>query len=234
MTEIPRGTQFVGQADARRVQPEVPKKAEFTPSPEQQQIADAMKESGDKLMNDVVEAKEAAGEKLQGLHGKELREAGKKQMVKGITETLKSELRWGIPLAILSGVGGASLGSVLALHEGGQVRQVALVAAGGAALGGIMGGVMGTGIGYEAAGLRYNKKVATTPEMSRVKFSDYVISHAGNAGLSVLLGILAFRFPRLTIPAVAAVGVSMEVFNPTTVRGLRDFIKGGSEMKKGM
>ncbi|MEK7533292.1 MAG: hypothetical protein AAB542_02550, partial [Patescibacteria group bacterium] len=73
MSEIPKGTQFVGQADARNLRAaEAAKPVDVKLSPEQTAVADVMKQSGQVLEEKIVDASEKAGEQLKKLQGKAL------------------------------------------------------------------------------------------------------------------------------------------------------------------
>ncbi len=219
-----KSPQFVGTADASKVRDEALKKADVKLSPEQQKVSDVMTESGEKLVDNVVDAREAAGQKLQGLHGKELVEAGKKQMIRGIVDTVKTQAKWAIPLAIIMGGIGVGRGR----HKG---RDVALFFGG---VGAAAGAGLGYGIGYEVAPLRFNKQIKGNLEMSKVGVSDYIISHTASFGINALMTFATMRFPRLWAVASATGIIATDALNPITVRGLRDVIKGSREMKKGM
>ncbi len=251
MSEIPKGNpQFVGQADASKLQAEAPIKAEFTISPEQQKVADVMKESGDKLADSVIEARARAAGKLQSLRGKELVDAGLKQMGRGAWETFKSELKWGIPMYILGTVGGATAGYAgvrgLRTEEGRQslanslsslsdepvplmsaeeARSAQQFATGlGATIGGTIGKDVGVLLGYETAGLKYNKKIAVKENLPSTKFVDWVVGNAANVGIRTLLkGRFGF---------VGQLVVN-EVTNPITIGGLRNVATGMWQMRKG-
>ena len=86
MTEIPKSnTQFVGQADARNNAPkETQKSNEFSISPEQKLVAEAIHNGADTASKQLTVARAEAGKKLQGLHGKELVVAGLKKVGLGL------------------------------------------------------------------------------------------------------------------------------------------------------
>lgn len=250
MSEIPKGTQFVGQADASKLKQEAPVKGEFTISPEQQKVADVMKESGDKLADSVIEARARAAGKLQSLRGKELVDAGLKQMGRGAWETFKSELKWGIPMYILGAAGGAVTGYAstreFGTEQGRQAvadrlssisdrpvnpptaeqgRSVQQFTTGlGATIGADIGKDVGVFLGYETAGLKYNKKIAVKENMPSTKFVDWVVGNAANVGIRTLLkGRFGF---------VGQLVVN-EVTNPITIGGLRNVATGMWQMRKG-
>lgn len=250
MSEIPKGTQFVGQADASKLHQEAPVKSEFTISPEQQQVADALKEGGNKLADSVIEARARAAGKLQSLRGKELVDAGLRQMGRGAWETFRSELKWGIPMYILGTVGGAAAGyaSVHGLSTESGRQDIAdrlsefadqpvnppsaesaratqqFVTGLGATIGAGAGRDVGVFLGYETAGIKYNKKIAVKENLPSTKFVDWVVGNAANVGLQTLLkGRFGF---------VGQLVVN-EVTNPITVGGLRNVATGLWQMRKG-
>ncbi len=221
MSEIPKGTQFVGQADARNLRmAEVITPVDVKLSPEQQQVADVMKVSGEILEKKIIDARENAGQKLQGLHGQELVDAGKKQMVRGVIETLKSEAKGLLAGGVLGGL-------IRGAHWGLADRSVD-----SAYVGGIMGGVQGAGvgaiIGYEAAGLTYNRRLVKTKEMPPTRWQDWVLSHAANYGITFLIP----KIPNLQVAFASAI-IIPQVVNPITVGGLRNVMTGIWQMRKG-
>lgn len=223
MSEIPKGTQFIGQADARKLHTERVKPAETKLSPEQQKVAEVMKESGEVLEKKVVDAREEAGKKLQGLHGKELVDAGKKQMVRGLLDTVKAQVKW----AIGGGIIGATLGAAGSRVSGGDMHDAA----------GLLGATWASGsaaIGGEvSAPLAYNKKVAGSQELTKVGWSDWLISVGARFAIGTPITLLTMRYLPL-----AAVQLESHVFqailNPITVRGLRNVMTGLRELKKGV
>lgn len=248
-----RSPQFVGSADATR---EAPRSAEFTLTPEQKQVVEVMQQGGEKLENTILDAREAAGKKLQGLHGKELVDAGLKQMGHGAWETFKSQLKWGIGGGIAGAVGGAMAGR----FTGGRFQEMAqkssvtgpiLDAAdydglfkadlgaeddmasfftwGGAAVGGGLGVPLGVVVGWETAGLKYNKKVAPKKDLPPAKWYDWVISNAGIYGANQVL-----RGRNLGNVGGMMWNAFVELFNPISVGGIRNVAKGLWEMRKGV
>lgn len=235
MSEIPKGNpQFVGQADASKLHQEAPVKGEFTISPEQQKVADVMKESGQVLEEKIVDASAKAGERLKKLQGKELVDAGLKQMGHGVWETVKRQVVWGLGAGILGGVVGEAAG-----ERGRSVnnRILDMIASGtsdrafetsNAAVGSAVGIMMGNIIGTETAGLAYNKKVAPKKNLPPTKWYDWAISNVGMLGT-----ILLTRGREMSRVGAVAQGIFLEVFNPITVGGMRNVATGLWEMRKG-
>ncbi len=81
MSEIPKGTQFFGQADATR---ETGKPTENNLTFEQRQVVEVMQRSGVKFTKKMVRESEKARAKLERLHGKELVVAGMKKIGLGL------------------------------------------------------------------------------------------------------------------------------------------------------
>lgn len=251
MSEIPKGNpQFVGQADARNLRAaEAAKPVDVKLSPEQQQLADVMKQSGETLETKVVDARDKAAIQLKELHGKELVDAGLKQMGKGVWETFKSQLKWAVPSAILgSMIGGAAaelgtrkLNSLsgredvvsrlsmvfdeyippMSASDGQEVR--AFVTGLGFTGGAYLGGKAGAFVGYETAGLKYNKKIASKENLPPTMWYDWVAGNVGSIGLRRLL--------RGKVGLVGTLVID-EVINPITVGGLRNVAKGMWEMRQ--
>lgn len=200
MTEVSKTPQFVGSADATR---EAGNPAEFTLSPEQQAIADVLKQQGEMLEKTIVDARQKAGEKLKELKGKELVKAGLKQMGIGVLETMKAQIKWGFAGGMLGSVLGGHLGILsgwivgniphgdiqgtlgvlrekfnnsLWLPEDNQTFGALLGGAGGGALGALIGLGSGIQIGYETSGVAYNK-LAEVKGMPPAKWYDWALSH---------------------------------------------------------
>lgn len=212
MSEHP---QFFGSSEA-------PKPKEFVLSPEQQQVADTMKQSGEKLEKTVVDARERAGEKLQELRGKELVDAGMRQMGHGVLETIKSQLI-GMPFfGLLGGVAGGFFGSELSSAAsnidsilGGDVMPSYSTEKGSTVLniaGAIAGGYAGVGtgaiMGFEMAAIDYNKKVAPKENLPKVKFIEWIASNVGVIAIRSVIRNNTTRF------------ILSEAFNPISVSGL--------------
>lgn len=228
MSEIPKGSQLVGSADARTMKTsEAPKKTEVTPTPEQQQVVDTMKNSGEVLENNVLDAREKAAGQLKQLHGKELVDAGLKQMGHGVWETFKSELKWGISGAIVGSVAGAAGGYAIGRREEDGDVGIILGMMGGS-LGGNYGRKAGQMVGFETAGLHYNKKIATKQNLPTTKWYDWVVSNAGVIGTWRIL-----KGKHIGAKGRAAESAFDMVFNPITVGGLRNVATGLWQMKKG-
>lgn len=251
MTEIPKGTQFVGQADARNPRVvEATKPVDVKLSPEQTAVADVMKQSGEVLENNVLDARDKAATQLKELHGKELRDAGLKQMGRGVWETFKSELKWGIPMYVLGAVGGAVGGyartrdlsteagreayttrlsqftgkpvTPMSARDAREMQQFTTGLLSG--FGRDLGRHAGVFIGYETAGMKYNKKIAVKENLPSTKFVDWVVGNAANVGIQTLLkGRIGF---------VGQLVVN-EVTNPITIGGLRNVATGLWQMRKG-
>lgn len=221
MSEIPKGNpQFVGQADARNLRAaEIAKPVDVTLSPEQQQVADVMKQSGQVLEKNILDASEKAGEQLQKLQGRALVNAGLKQMGYGAWESIKSEFKWGIGGALIGGVAGAAKASATL---GSDFISI------GAIMGASQGGGLGALVGYETAGLRYNKKVAPDRNLPKTEWYDWVAGNLSMVGLSAL----ARGKVRGTAGSVMATAASLFT-NPISIGGLRNVATGLWQMRKG-
>lgn len=221
MSEIPKGTQFVGQADARAAASrESVKKADINISQEQQCVVDTMAEGEKVVAEKVLSASEEAGQKLQKLQGKELVNAGLRQMGHGAWETFKSELKWGIGGAL---AGGGILAAV-GMARGVDFETALLPVSMGAGIGGSVGGL----IGYETAGLKYNKKVAPKNDLPKTEWYDWVTGNASYLGLNALA-----RGRVSTLPGAAALVVTSFFTNPISMGGLRNVATGLWQMRKG-
>lgn len=249
----PSNPQFVGQADAR----ESLSKDEVVLTAEQKQVVEAMEQEGKKLEGGVLDAREKAAGELKKLQGKELIDAGLKQMGHGVWETVKSQVKWAIGGGLVGAVGGGLVGalsgrsltqnadsrsalsnirnilgddnmSALGMSPGSGRESSALFAAAGISGGGAFGGAVGEAIGFESAGLGYNKRIATKNNLPPTKWYDWVVSNAGLIGLrSLLRGRDTGR--------TGGVGMLIlnEVLNPITVGGMRNVATGLWQMKKG-
>jgi len=226
MTEIPKSTQFVGSADARgALAREAAPKDEFKLNPEQQKVADVMKESGEKLVDGVVDAKEAAGQKLQGLHGKELVDIGKKQITRGMIDSVRAQVAWGLS----GGLIGALVGRNIPTHGDGGIVN------------GNMSGDLARSFGFGAASLRnefqpliYNKKMKKTGELPTVRWSDWFWSEGIRSAIQFPLTLLALGGNISYGVNYAVQTLNNVILNPTVVGGLRRFKTGMQEMKKGI
>lgn len=226
---IPHDQQFVGKADASR---EASKSKELTFTPEQQKVADTMKQSGEVLENKVIDAREKAGQQLKQLKGKELVDAGWKQITVGAWETFKSRLKWAIGGGVAGGVTGALGGGgvMLALDRLGETEAPGSMTAIGGVTGGTLGALggakFGSLVGYETAGLTYNKMIAKT-DQEKVRWYDWVAGNLGVFGLRrALRGKEIGKTGRLAKVAFET------VFNPIAFGGLRKVATGFWEMGK--
>ncbi len=247
----PSNPQFVGQADAREFLP----KDEVVLTAEQKQVVEAMESAGKKLEGAELDAREKAAGQLKKLQGKELVDAGLKQMGHGVWETVKSQIKWAIGGGLVGATGGGIAGviagrsinqevdssamfrnmfnddtlSALGMSgRSGRGMESAGITAAAIAGGGTFGGVVGEAIGFETAGLGYNKKIATKNNLPPTKWYDWVVSNAGLIGLRSLL-------QGRNTGSVGSVGMLIvnEVFNPITVGGMRNVVTGLWQMKKG-
>lgn len=246
----PSNPQFVGQADARESLP----KDEVVLTAEQKQVVEAMQSAGKTLETAELDAREKTAGQLKKLQGKALVDAGLKQMGHGVWETVKSQVKWAIGGGLVGAVGGGLVGalsgrsltqnadsrsalsnmlgndnmSALGMSSGSGMESSALFATAGIAGGGALGGGVGEAIGFETAGLGYNKKIATKNNLPPTKWYDWVVSNAGLIGLrSLLRGRDTGR--------TGGVGMLIlnEVLNPITVGGMRNVATGLWQMKKG-
>ena len=200
MAEKSNDPHFVGSADASiSKSPETSQKEKFTLTSEQKQVADVMKESGEKFEKNVIDAREKAAGKLKELRGKELVDAGARQMGHGVLETVKAQLI-GVPVfGLLGGIAGGLFGKEIdgSMPSGfmeplkviggefvgsdsdfSRINEVlgyeafptssarsssrgdsSVTTAGGAVGGGIFGMNVGAFLGFEMAGIDYNKKL---------------------------------------------------------------------------
>lgn len=222
---MPKGPQFVGSSEA-------PQKETFVLTPEQQQIADTMKKNGEKLEKIVLNAREHAAGKLKESKGKELVMAGLNQLTTGAWETFKSRLQWAVGGGVV-GVATGALGGGTAMfaldrlsefEAPGEMAALGVVA--GGAIGALSGAKVGSLIGYETAGLKYNKTLAKT-EQDKVRWYDWATGNLGVFGLRRLLR-------GKDIGRAGRIGVALfeTVFNPIGVSGLRKVATGLFEMGK--
>lgn len=248
----PSNPQFVGQADGRKA--EAPVMDEFTLSPEQQHVVDVMQSAGKKLEGAELDAREKAADGLKQLQGKELVDAGFKQMGHGVWETVKSQVKWAAGGGLITGVGlgfiGGStwilmnqseesrrsefaslsdddLSSLLGLSRdrSGSLGKAVKVSG---YTGVIAGAQVGEAIGFQAAGLEYNKNVATKNNVPPARWYDWVASNVGLTGLKMLIDGRG-------LGTAGEIGkyVLSDIFNPITVGGMRNVATGLWQMKKG-
>jgi hypothetical protein len=219
MSEIPINTQFVGKAEA-------PKKEAFVVTPEQQKIVDGMKKSGEVLENTIVDAREKAAQELKRLHAKELVDAGFKQVGHGAWETLKSEVKGSIKGGLIGGtLGAVGLGAVGGI-AGRDAESAVVLGGAGLLLGGTGGAGIGGLVGYETAGLKYNKTFQEN--QNKVRWYDWVGSHVGAFGLDYILG----KMPNKRLSFIASI-VNHNLVNPISFAGFRKVAEGLYTMGKG-
>lgn len=233
MTEGHRPTaQFIGQADARKFGVENKKPQEFQVSPEQQQVVDVMKNSAEVMEDKILEARDQAGKQLKELHGQALVNAGVKQMGRGIWETFKKQVTYGLGLGIVGGFVGNFGGSdvrrigrnILDVED----PRIRTMTRSNAVVGSAAGITIGRYLGYEVAGLSYNKNVANQKNLPQVKWYDWAVSNAG------LVGVTMLRNRHLDSNALTVMhGLGTTIFNPITIGGLRNTMIGLWEMRKG-
>ncbi len=198
-------------------------------SPEQQQAVDAMAREGQKIESAVLDAREKADGKLKHLQAKELVDAGLKQMGHGVWETVKAELKGGVIGGVAGGIGGgAVLGTLGGIAD--RTAESALIGAtSGAAAGGVFGSLIGLTLGYETAGIGYNRTVAREKQLPPARWYDWLISHGSGAVLN-LLTARVIRSPRAGAWTSLIIG---QVVNPITAGGLRNVVNGLWHMRKG-
>lgn len=223
----PSNPQFIGRADATRLHEALPKD-EVVLSAEQKQVVDVMQSAGKKLEDVELGAREKAAGGLKVLHGKELVDAGLKQMGHGVWETVKSEVKGVIGGGILGGIaGGVSLAALGGFADR-SVEGVASGAAVGALGGSALGALTGYGVGYEVAGIGYNRGVVRKQNLPPVRWYDWVISHGSLALVNVLVG----RVARNPVTAARASFVLSQLINPISAGGMRNVATGLWQMKK--
>lgn len=217
MTEIPRGTQFVGQADARKSS-EAPKPREFPVSPEQQRLADALEKNTAVLEKTITAAREKAGDQLKKLTGREMVAVGWQQFKTGMVENVKHQVVSMVKGGVL-GAGGGPLSHVVypELMHASSAKQAAR---GGALIGAGVGSIWG----WESGWRSYNK-VAKQEGLPETKWFDWALSN-------VFVANIAVRQPvgRLKIGAAL---LAVELFNPNTFGALRTMATGIAKMASG-
>lgn len=247
MTEIPKSNaQFVGQADARKAIPiETRKPDEFTVSPEQKQVAEAIHAGADNARDQVTEARTKAGKQLQKLHGKELVFAGLKKVGLGLGIGWASEKVGSLllrkPGRRLGGFAGAQADTMyqtfmenlpidnldefqsVLRDELPKFREAVLgegfanFAQVGFVAGEQMGRETGKFLGTETSGAIYNL-LTRKSELPKLRWYDWALGQVG-ALLPELTTIHIKRF-------------ELNLVNPTTVSGLLNVAKGLTEMVK--
>lgn len=188
-----------------------------------------MQKEGQKLEMAELDAREKAAGELKTLHGKELVDAGLKQMGHGVLETVKGQVKGtltGVGLGAMTGA--LSLGTISGIMDR-NIQSAAVGAATGAVAGAAVGGLGGYAIGYEAAGIGYNRNVAQRKNLPPARWFDWVLSHGSGFLLNVLLTRVV-RDPQKTAWASLVLG---EVINPISVGGLRNVATGLWQMRKG-
>lgn len=254
MSEIPTGDlQLVGQADASKQTSEALPKDEIELNAEQKQVVDVMQREGQNLETAVLDARENAAGKLKQLYGKELVDAGLRQMGHGVWETVKSQMKWGVGGGLVGmlagGLSGAFTGrpkindlgifyskdildefqkSIDKKLNTSGIDAVAKNSIEGAGVGSVFGGEVGNLIGFEAAGLGYNRHIATKNNLPPTKWYDWVIGNAGLMGLRLLT-----RGRDIGTAGQYGLFVVREVFSPIAVAGMRNVATGLWQMKKG-
>lgn len=217
MSELPKNAQFVASADARNPHTsETVGKAEVALSPEQQRVFDSLKQRGEALEQAELDARGNAAKKLKELHGKELVDAGLKQMGHGVWETAKSQATWELGGVLIGGLMGLNMGAAAGFLMGNVPHELvqkgfadirsnlsvyaSWMPASNEALGMAIGGVAGSGtgafigsgtgsfIGYETAGLQYNK-IAEKKGLPPTKWYDWIAANG-------MLGLLAVPLMR--------------------------------------
>ena len=154
-------TTFVGQADGRaRPAGEAVPSEELKLNAEQQEVVDVMQKEGGKLEAAVIDAREKAVGQLKKLQGKELVDAGLKQMGHGVWETVKQEAKGILDGGLIGGLAGGLGVATLAGLSNQPVDKIIKGGIAGATFGALAGGVTMGYVGYELAGLEYNQNVA--------------------------------------------------------------------------
>lgn len=223
----PSNPQFVGQADATRSREALPKD-EFVLNAEQKQVVEVMQSAGKELETAELDAREKAAGELKQLHGKELVDAGLKQMGHGVWETVKGEIKGIIGGGLRGGIGGAIGFGIIGMTTGSGENAVAL-AGQGAGVGSLIGATVGGVLGYETAGIKYNRTTAIAEKLPLVRWYDWISSH----GSGFLLNLLIGRVAKNPITAARASFAVSQVINPISVGGIRNVVKGLWEMRKG-
>lgn len=231
-------TQLVGQSDAR-LNRDVKQSDEVMLNAEQQQIADVLQEQGKKLEKKVLTTRKDAGEKLKGLHGKELVKAGFKQVALGLGIGWGSELV-GASIAATVPAGISALKNIAMLDPADNVSPFEFFkmdeAQGWAAMSAEVnlnkanrteffntvksdaskawkyGGIAGS----EASGWVYNV-LTKEKNMPPVKWYDWVAGHLGFIPLKVNIGKIA---------------LNLNPINAITFSGFRHVATGMYEMGK--
>ena len=93
--------------------------------------------------------------------------------------------------------------------------------------GAILGAQVGEAIGFQTAGLEYNKNVATKNNLPLAKWYDWVASNIGLTGLKMLVD-------RRGLGSTGEIGkyVLSDMFNPIAVGGMRNVVTGIWQMRK--
>lgn len=203
-------------------------KDEVKLTPEQQRAVDAMGKEGADLERAELDARGKAAGQLKQLHGKELVDAGLKQMGHGVWETVKGEVKGIVVGGALGGVGGAvSLGALGGIADR-TAESVAIGAASGAFAGTAFGALAGGALGYETAGIGYNRKVTSKENLPPVHWYDWLISHGSGAVLNLFIGRVA-RSPKTAAQASFVLG---QLINPISAGGIRNVVTGLWQMRK--
>lgn len=226
----PSNPQFIGQADARvKNAGEGLPKDEVVLTAEQKQVVEVMESAGKKLEGAELDARENAAGQLKKLQGKELVDAGLKQMGHGVWETVKSEAKGLIGGGVLGGItGGVSLAALGGIADR-TVESVALGAASGVVAGSALGAIAGGALGYETAGIAYNRNIVRRENLPPARWYDWVISHGSGALINLLVG----RVARNPVTAARASFVLGQLINPISAGGMRNVATGLWQMKKG-
>lgn len=194
---------------------------------EQKQVVDVMEQEGKKLEGAVLDAREQAAGRLKQLHGRELVDAGLKQMGHGVWETVKGEVKGAIGGGILGGItGGVSLGALGYVADR-TAESAAIGAASGAFAGSTLGALAGGALGYETAGIGYNRKVARRENLPPARWYDWLISHGSGALLNLLVG----RVARSPVTAARVSFVLGQLINPISAGGMRNVATGLWQMR---
>lgn len=250
--------QFVGQADARKAPTiEAPKQGEFILSSEQKLVADAINKGSERLEQSILDARESAGKNLQKTTGKELIAAGKKQMIRGVWDTVKAEVVMGVAGAVggaLAGkIGENSLRNIATLADEPVPTNLKTLTKITTAAGAVTAGMFAP----EASTILYALKTRKDASLPKTKWYDYLLSRS-ITGLTTLPIIAnssksfldAFKNENLhtwadfgdklgadmkstkSLAFAALPIVAQTVLNPTTIAGFRNVLI-GMRMEKG-
>lgn len=219
MSEISTGDpQFVGEADATKPMSEAPPTKEFELNIDQQQVLSAMDREGKILEVLVARQRAKAGKKLKTLHGKELVEAGTKQMAYGVIETVKNEAKE----ALIDGLAGAGIAGMLTLARGHNSQLASRNLRTGAQYGALIGLLTG----YGKAGIEYNRGVAREKHLPPARLFDWATSLVVNANIGLVLELTTLPRPVKVISSQ----VLTQILNPITMGRIRNITKGFLEM----